>query len=119
MNFYLIGGSTNEAYGRRVLRRQLVDQKPPRWLMVELVGRDDDNIFLALHQDKLYITGFTDKKGYWYIFSNKARLRLIPPASSLSFRDDYVVLGRETTLGALSELANYQPSDAVDVGCIK
>lgn len=126
----LVPWCTNEVDGWLVLPRQRYNQKPFRWLMVELLAAADDKIVLAIRQDNLYIAGFTDKSGLWYSFSNKVDLNLIPTAYGLEFADDYGSLvggyrtlrqarfGRETTLRALHEIANYDPNSAADVGCI-
>lgn len=61
-----------------VLHQQAVNRKPFKWFILELVGAGDNKIMLAIRRDNLYITGFTDGSGLWYIFSNRlpARRRL-------------------------------------------
>ena len=40
----------------------------------------------------MYVVGFTDKSGQWYMIQNKDYLNLIPGATVLNFTDDYHVL---------------------------
>lgn len=79
----LIQDSSNKMWGPDntvvwVLHQQAVNRKPFKWFILELVGAGDNKIMLAIRRDNLYITGFTDGSGLWYIFSNRlpARRRL-------------------------------------------
>ncbi|XP_037418988.1 uncharacterized protein LOC119283625 [Triticum dicoccoides] len=126
----VMAGSTNDVYGRHVLAQQRINHKPYRWLMLDLIGRADDRTMIAVRQDNIYISAFTDKAGTWYVFKNVAALNLVPGATTLSFDDDYdglvgsggykalgsLVLGHEPTLQALGQLAGYKPAPSGDLG---
>lgn len=84
---------------------------------------------LAIRQDNLYITGFTDGDGNWFIFRNRPRW-LIPVATVFRLADDYtelvdgyrslhqVRLGKQTTVDAIKRVATFVPRDPADVGCV-
>lgn len=85
---------------------------------------------MAIRQDNLYVAGFTDKKGHWFVFYNKAELNLIPGAATLKFSDTYgglvggfrqlenLYVGRDTTVRAVKEMANFVLSPTEDEGCV-
>ncbi|XP_048544983.1 protein synthesis inhibitor II-like [Triticum urartu] len=114
--------------GLPILARQTSTPKPDRWLMLELRGDGQDEIMLAIRNDNLYIEAFANSSGKWHTF---AIIRnLIPGATILPFKDSYrglvnghanlgtLVLGKETTLRALHELAVYKQSVGADTGCV-
>ncbi|KAM3294033.1 hypothetical protein ACQJBY_037123 [Aegilops geniculata] len=126
----VMAGSTNDVYGRHVLAQQRISQPPYRWLMLDLIGRADDRTMIAVRQDNIYVSAFTDKAGTWYVFKNVAALNLVPGATTLSFDNDYdglvgsggykalgsLVLGHEPTLQALGQLAGYKPAPSGNLG---
>lgn len=112
-----------------VLHQQAVNAKPYRWLMLELIGEGDKQDD-AGNKAGLYITGFTDHDGNWYMFNNRPR-RLIPVANVFRRRDDYtdlvngyqslryVRVSKQTTLDAVEHVANYfVPRASADVGYV-
>lgn len=115
--------------GLSILARQTSTPKPDRWLMLELRGYGRDEIMLAIRNDNLYIEAFANSSGNWHTFANIVR-NLIPRATILPFEDSYpglvngyanlgtLVLGKETTLRALHELAVYKQSVGTDTGCV-
>jgi hypothetical protein len=94
-----------------------------------LLSGTGDNMMLAIRQDNLYITGFTDGDGNWFIFRNRPRW-LIPVATVFRLADDYtelvyryrslhqVRLGKQTTVDAIKRVATFVPRDPADVGCV-
>lgn len=125
----LIQDSSNKMWGPDVwvLHQQAVNRKPFKWFILELVGAGDNKIMLAIRRDNLYITGFTDGSGLWYIFSNRPR-ELIPVATVFRLADDYpglvggsrnlagVRVSKQTILEAVELVASFVPRDSADVG---
>ncbi|KAJ1283230.1 hypothetical protein BS78_03G112500 [Paspalum vaginatum] len=95
--------------------------------MRELVGAGDSRTALAIRQDTLYVTGFTDKQWNWYIFSNLPR-RLIPRVPLLrrlrgpSWRLlEHLQAARRQADDAgcrRDHIANFVPRDDTDVGYV-
>lgn len=112
-----------------VLHQQAVNRKPFKWLILELVGAGDNRIMLAIRRDNLYVTGFTDRSGLWYLFSNRPRA-LIPVATVFRLADDYpglvggswnlegVRVSKQTILEAVERVASFVPRDSADVGYV-
>lgn len=127
----LIQDSSNKMWGPDVwvLHQQAVNRKPFKWFILELVGAGDNKIMLAIRRDNLYITGFTDGSGLWYIFSNRPR-ELIPVATVFRLADDYpglvggsrnlagVRVSKQTILEAVELVASFVPRDSADVGYV-
>ncbi|KAL5197418.1 hypothetical protein ABZP36_000930 [Zizania latifolia] len=112
-----------------VLHQQAVNRKPFKWLILELVGAGDNRIMLAIRRDNLYVTGFTDRSGLWYLFSNRPRA-IIPVATVFRLADDYpglvggssnlkgVRVSKQTILEAVERVASFVPRDSADVGYV-
>jgi hypothetical protein len=92
-----------------------------------------DAAMLAVRGDNMYVVGFASQSGRWYVFSNRANL--IPSATVLPSSDNYtglvgyggyknldrLLLGRTTTLRAVSRLASFDAeySPDADDGCMR
>lgn len=94
---------------------------PARWILVNLVGTDGDKTTIAVRDDNIYIVGFTNSRGSWFVFKNRAHL--IPGSTLLPFGDCYkdllgggykelegITLGKENMLKAVQMLARYHPN---------
>jgi len=127
----LIQGSNNvAAQSVWVLHQQnLNDNKPFKWLILELIGSGDNKMMLAIRQDNLYINGFTDRFGNWFIFRNRPQ-QLIPVATVFRLADsytelvdgykslEYVRVSKQSTMDAIERVANFVPMPSADVGHI-
>ncbi|XP_052163109.1 60 kDa jasmonate-induced protein-like [Oryza glaberrima] len=132
MRAKIIPYCSNRVDGTWVLPQQTYNRKPAGWLMLELTGinKEADKIMIAIRVDNLYIAGFTDRTGRWYVFSNRARFGIIPGATVLRLDDDYfslvggykalgnLLVSRDSTLRALEEMAGFVPSPSEDAGCL-
>lgn len=71
------------------LPEQLVNQVPPNWIPVELVGRGDQKIEIALRSDNLNLAGFKNKHGQWFELRSDSKGPLIPGSILLPFGGSY------------------------------
>lgn len=118
-------------YGRFVLgpwRRQF--RGPPLgWIMVDVTGQaPEDKTTLAIADDDLYLLGFKNSTGYWYILRNFGGL---PDAITIPFSESYydlveghmnlptVPLGKQSAIEAVKILASCDHFDATTIAQVK
>ncbi|KAL6843582.1 hypothetical protein ACP4OV_026644 [Aristida adscensionis] len=114
---------TYEIRSNPLLPEQVKDGPPPFWILIELIGRDNQRIELALRGDNLYLCGFRNKEQTWYeLQPDSENPRVIDGATVLNFGSSYsdllgkggikkhfkeLSLGKSAFLDAIDALYSY------------
>jgi hypothetical protein len=111
--------------GTPVLAEQRKGQPPARWIHIKLVGNNKwrDKTTIAMRDDNLYLVGFQNNSGSWFVFKGckgEFPAEVSASASELPFGDSYgdLVQGhrnlakydmdKQSALGAVRLLAKYR-----------